>query len=119
MKHFPPKPGADHKRIKEKPGKPTAEQKRYWDWLSNTVGCIVSGERPATIHHVTSDRYGSHLEPRRDHWRVVPLAARFHLIQHGPQSIEALGHKGFYEAHGICVNEASQMVLRRWEALQA
>ena len=119
MKHDPfPKPGADHKRMKPKPGKATAEQKRYWGWLSNTVGCIVSGERPATIHHVTSDKHGSHLSPRRTNWRVVPLAPRFHLIQFDAhKSIEGIGHVGFYKEHKICAYEASQRLLALYEAL--
>jgi hypothetical protein len=38
----------------------------------------------------------------RSHRLIVPLAPEYHLIQHGPrQSVEALGHRGFYRLHGI------------------
>lgn len=63
------------------------------------IGCLVCGE-PATLHHVTASIHGGRLA--RSEERVVPLAPRYHLIQHGPrESVEALGHGGFYEAHGI------------------
>lgn len=64
------------------------------------LGCLVSGE-PATLHHVSgyADRAGRFT---RSHKLVVPLAPRFHLIQHGPrESVEALGHQGFFRVHGI------------------
>ncbi len=63
--------------------------------------CLVSGERPVTIHHVTgyADRMGRFARSDR---LIVPLAARYHLIQHGPrESVEALGHRGFYRVHGV------------------
>ena len=62
--------------------------------------CLVCGGQ-ATVHHVTgyADRMGR--IPRR-HDRVVPLCPRHHQIQHGPrESVEALGHRGFYRVHGI------------------
>lgn len=62
--------------------------------------CLVSGERPVTIHHVTASIHGGRIT--RSHKRIVPLAARFHLIQYGPrESVEALGHAGFYREYGI------------------
>lgn len=63
--------------------------------------CLVSGKRPATLHHVTgyADRMGRFT---RSHRLVVPLAPEYHLIQHGPKiSVEALGHRGFFIAYGI------------------
>lgn len=63
--------------------------------------CLVSGERPVTLHHCTgyADRMG---RLPRSHRLIVPLAARFHLIQHGPiYSVEALSHRGFFRVHGI------------------
>jgi hypothetical protein len=63
--------------------------------------CLVSGKRPVTVHHVTgyADRMGRF---SRSHRLVVPLAAEYHLIQHGPKtSVEALGHRGFFAAYGI------------------
>lgn len=63
--------------------------------------CLVSGKRPVTLHHVTgyADRMGRF---SRSHRLIVPLAPEYHLIQHGPRSsVEALGHRGFYDAHGV------------------
>jgi len=63
--------------------------------------CLVSGKRPVTRHHVTgyADRMGRF---SRSHRLVVPLAAEYHLIQHGPRySVEALGHQGFFARYGI------------------
>ena len=63
--------------------------------------CLVSGRRPVTLHHVTgyADRMGRF---SRSHRLVVPLAPEYHLIQHGPKiSVEALGHRGFYQEWGI------------------
>lgn len=63
--------------------------------------CLVSGKRPATVHHVTAyaDRMGRF---SRSHRLVVPLAPEYHLIQHGPtSSVEALGHRGFYLTWGV------------------
>ncbi len=63
--------------------------------------CLVSGRQPVTLHHVTgyADRIGRF---SRSHKLVVPLAPEYHLIQHGPKmSVEALGHRGFYQEWGI------------------
>lgn len=63
--------------------------------------CLVSGKRSVTLHHVTgyADRMGRFF---RSHRLIVPLAPEYHLIQHGPKSsVEALGHRGFFAAHGI------------------
>jgi hypothetical protein len=38
----------------------------------------------------------------RSDWRIVPLCPAHHQIQHGPRdSVEALGHQGFYLRHGV------------------
>ncbi len=73
--------------------------KRHHDRVAS-LGCLVC-KAPATIHHVTgyADRMG---RTTRDHWRVVPLCPRHHQIQWGPrESVEALGHQGFYREYGI------------------
>lgn len=72
--------------------------RRHHDRVAS-LGCLVCGT-PATIHHVTgyADKMG---RTTRDHWRVVPLCPAHHQIQWGPSSVEALGHRGFYEMHGI------------------
>lgn len=75
------------------------------------LGCLVSGAR-ATLHHVTSTINGGRTVTRSDKL-VVPLAPRFHLIQHGPrESVEALGHRGFYLTHGI---DLFAVAVRLWE----
>lgn len=79
--------------------KPTAAEKRHMDRVAG-LGCLVCGG-PATLHHVTSyaDRMGRF---SRSHRLIVPLAPEYHLIQHGPaMSVEALGHRGFYQEWGI------------------
>lgn len=80
---------------------PTAAEKRHMDWCAS-LPCVVSGRRVGvTLHHVTgfADRMG---RVPRSHRRVVPLVAELHLIQNGPrESVEALGHRGFYERHGV------------------
>lgn len=63
--------------------------------------CLVCGEWPVQLHHVTgyADRMG---RAPRSHMRVVPLCPVHHQIQHGPhESVEALGHQGFYRVHNI------------------
>lgn len=55
----------------------------------------------ATVHHVTgyADRMGRF---SRSHRLVVPLCPVHHQIQWGPrESVEALGHQGFFDAHEI------------------
>lgn len=81
--------------------KPAAVQ-RHHDRVA-ALGCLVSG-RPATLHHVTgyADRMGRF---SRDDWLVVPLAPEFHQAVYDsasmPTSVERLGHRGFYQEHGI------------------
>lgn len=92
-----------HTRIKPKAGAaPTAEEKRHMERVAG-LPCLVSGQRPVTLHHVTgyADRKGRFA---RSHRLVVPLAPEYHLIQHDPHqtmSVEALGHRGFYQEWGI------------------
>lgn len=78
----------------------TALEKRHIERVAG-LPCLVSGKHPVTVHHVTAyaDRIGRFSRSPR---LVVPLAAEYHLIQHGPRiSVEALGHRGFYQRHGI------------------
>ncbi len=91
----------DHRRMKPKAGaKPTAAERAHMERVAG-LPCLVSGKRPVTVHHVSgfADRMGRFA---RSHRLIVPLAARFHLIQFGPrESVEALGHQGFCRVHGI------------------
>jgi hypothetical protein len=81
---------------------PTALEKRHINRVA-TLGCLVSG-RPATIHHVTgyADRMG---RLPRSHQRIVPLAPEYHQAVFDsasmPVSVERLGHRGFFQEHGI------------------
>lgn len=93
------------------------ELRRYHDWVAS-LGCLVSGEE-ATIHHVTgyADRPG---RIARSDWLVVPLAPRFHLIQFGPrESVEALGHQGFYQVHGIDLFAEAMRLADEWRLVAA
>lgn len=67
-----------HGRVKERRVEPTAEQRRYWDWLRENVplcecGC---GRQAECIHHLLSAAPGK--AGRRDHWYVVRLAHHCH-----------------------------------------
>lgn len=99
--------------LRAKPRYKPAELRRYHDWVAS-LGCLVCGG-PATIHHVTgyADRPG---RIARSDWLVVPLAPRFHLIQHGPrESVEALGHQGFFRIHGIDLYEEAVRLAEQWQ----
>lgn len=79
--------------------KATASDKRHMAYVAS-LPCLVCGAR-ATVHHVTgyADRIG---RVSRSHKRVVPLCPVHHQIQFGPrESVEALGHRGFFREHGI------------------
>jgi hypothetical protein len=79
---------------------PTAAEQRHMDRVAE-LPCLVSGRREVTLHHVTADSFCMGRFPR-SHRLIVPLAPQYHLIQHGPrESVEALGHRGFYRKHGI------------------
>ena len=89
------------------------ELERFHDWVAEQ-GCLVCGEE-ATLHHVTgyADKPGRF---SRDEWLVVPLAPRFHLIQHGPRwSVEALGHQGFFHVHGIDLLQEAMRLAETWQ----
>ena len=71
----------------------------FHDWVAS-LGCLVCGDE-ATLHHCTgyADKPGRF---SRDDWLVCPLCPKHHLIQFGPrESVEALGHQGFFITYGI------------------
>ena len=81
----------------------TAAEKAHRDKVAK-LGCLVCRE-PATIHHVTgfADRMGR--APRRED-RIVPLCPMHHQAVFDPYasapiSVERLGHRGFFQEHGI------------------
>jgi len=81
---------------------PTKAERERWGEIVQR-GCLVCG-RPATIHHVTASIHGGRLTRRHD--RVVPLCPVHHQavydpFANDPQSVERLGHRGFYMKHGI------------------
>jgi hypothetical protein len=77
-------------------------EKRHFDRVSQ-MGCLVCGGE-ATLHHVTgyADRMG---RLPRSHQLVVPLCPTHHQAVFDdasmPVSVERLGHRGFYQEHGI------------------
>ena len=78
---------------------PTAQERRHLAMVA-ALPCLVCGAQ-STVHHVTgyADRIG---RASRSHMRVVPLCPVHHQIQWGPhESVEALGHRGFYERYAI------------------
>lgn len=83
---------------------PTAAERAHMAYVAS-LPCLVCGGR-STVHHVTgyADRMG---RVSRSHMRVVPLCndAPHHQAvfdkASGPQSVELLGHRGFYQKYGI------------------
>lgn len=89
--------------LRAKPKRKSAAVRRHHDRVAMR-GCCVCGAG-ATIHHVTghADRKGRF---SRDDWLVVPLCPTHHQkvfdpFADDPVSVEGLGHRGFYERHGI------------------
>lgn len=85
---------------------PTAAEKKHMDRVRR-MPCLVCGGR-STVHHVTAyaDRMG---RLPRSHQRVVPLCGVHHQIIWGPrESVEALGHRGFFHTYGIDLMAVSE-----------
>lgn len=98
---------------------PTAIERRHMTRVAG-LPCLVSGRRPVTLHHVTGY---AHKMGRfsRSHKLVVPLAPEYHLIQHDPKqlmSVEALGHRGFYQEWGIDLLAEAERLWAESEALE-
>lgn len=81
----------------------TAAEKAHRD-VVGSMPCLVCGAA-STIHHVTgyADRMGR--APRRED-RIVPLCPVHHQAVYdpcarAPVSVERLGHRGFFQEHGI------------------
>lgn len=77
---------------------PTAAERKHMERIAS-LPCLVCGAR-STVHHVTASIHGGRVSRRHD--RTVPLCPVHHQIQHGPrESVEALGHGGFFREYGI------------------
>jgi hypothetical protein len=81
----------------------------YIAWCS-TQPCCISGELPATTHHVRE--FGS---PKNDH-RVIRLAERFHLHDAGMLSIERLSKADFERTHLIRIETEVEKLRALWLA---
>lgn len=88
-----------HQRMKPKASAPpTAEERIHLAYVAS-LPCLICGKQPVTVHHVTATIHGGRTS--RSHKRVAPLCVEHHQHDHGPLSVERLGHKGFWLAHGI------------------
>lgn len=90
--------------LKAKPHYKPVALERYHEWIAKENDCLVCGGA-ATVHHVTgyADRPGRF---SRDEWLVVPLCPGHHQKVYDkrasdPQSVEGLGHQGFFQKYGI------------------
>lgn len=79
----------------------TAAQKAFSKWIHEQP-CIVTG------------RYGDGGRFTRSHWILVPLIEELHQHDYGKDSVERLGHGGFYERHGIDLEIAALHTLVRY-----
>ena len=94
--------------LRPKAKRKSAAVKRHHDRVARQGCCVCGGE--ATVHHVTgyADKMGRF---SRDDWLVAPLCPAHHQIQHGPhQSVEALGHRGFFQEWGIDLLAVAEML---------
>lgn len=94
---------------------PTAAERAHMAYVAS-LPCLVCGGR-ATVHHVTASIHGGRLTRRHD--RVVPLCPMHHQAvfdpyANRPVSVERLGHRGFWELHGIdLLAEAERLAEQR------
>ena len=93
--------------IKRRSKSKSAAMKRFHEKVA-AMPCLVCGAQ-ATVHHVTASIHGGRVSRRED--RVVPLCPRHHQTVYGPrESVEALGHRGFYLTYGIdLMSEAERL----------
>lgn len=102
--------------IRAKPKRRAPKDERCHMQLVAAMPCLVCGAWPVTVHHPTAAPYGGRVA--RSGRRIVPLCAAHHLIQHGPrESVEALGHTGFFEAYGIDLIAVADRLWREFEDL--
>jgi hypothetical protein len=108
-------------KAKRKPAAPAAE-KRHVARVA-AMPCLACGWA-ATVHHVTAPITGGRIA--RSDRRIVPLCnfAPHHQIIYerdakNPQSVEGLGHPGFYARYGIDLLAEADRLWAESEALEA
>jgi len=102
--------------LRAKPKRKSAALERHYARIG-CLPCLVSGQYGVTLHHPTARADAPGRLPR-DPWLVVPLAPEYHLIQFGPkESVEALGHQGFFLTYGIDLLAEAER-LRDWSLEQ-
>ena len=84
------------------------------------LGCLVCGS-PAELHHVTAyaDRMG---RLPRSHQRIAPLCPMHHRV--GSMggfnfSVEAMGHRGFFEEYGCDLMAEAERLWAESEDIEA
>ena len=99
---------------------PTASEQRHRSYVASQ-GCLVCGAA-ATIHHVTGhhDRMGR--LPRRED-RIVPLCPAHHQAVYdpfaaAPISVERLGHRGFFQEHGVNLMAEAERLHDEWQLVE-
>ncbi len=79
---------------RSKPRRGRVVDKAYLAFIAEQP-CIVCGGWPVTVHHHRT------LGSPKDDTRTLPLCDPHHMIQWGPESIEAMGKAKFQESHGV------------------
>jgi hypothetical protein len=100
--------------IPRKRGQQSAAIKEFHDWVASR-GCLACGGG-ATIHHVTghADRPGR-FSP--DEACVAPLCPKHHQVIYGPkESVEALGHRGFFATYRIDLEDEADSLFMQFMA---
>jgi hypothetical protein len=91
---------------------PTAEERRHMERVAQ-MPCLVCGGQ-AEVHHVTGQATRIGRLPRR-HDRVTPICPRHHRLT-APgghrESVEALGHRGFFKRFWIDLEKVAEFL---WE----
>lgn len=94
-----------------------AQKQAFYDWVA-AQPCLVCGGL-STIHHVTAHAHHKGRVSRRDD-RVTPLCPIHHQVIFGPrESVEALGHGGFYRTYQIDLMQEAERLWSEWQSMAA